>query len=127
MPYTIAEKLKIKQGFTLLTIHAPKTFKEHLQPLPEEVIISTKTKNYQQIHWFVKDKAQMEEELPEILDLMRIETICWIYYPKKSSGVQTDLTRDKGWENLMKNEDMQWISLISFNETWSAFGMRRLP
>jgi hypothetical protein len=49
--------------------------------------------------------------------------ICWIHYPKGSSGIQTDLTRDKGWENLLK-ENLHWLSLISFNETWSAFGMR---
>lgn len=126
MPYTIAEKLKIKKGFCLLTFNAPKTFKDHLSPLPEDVSISNKAKNYQQIHWFVKDKAQMEEELSSIQGLMHAETVCWIYYPKKSSGIQTDLTRDKGWENLLKNKDMQWISLISFDETWSAFGMRRM-
>ena len=54
---------------------------------------------------------------------MKEGVICWIYYPKKSSGVQTDLTRDKGWDKLMEN-DLHWINLISFNDTWSAFGMR---
>jgi hypothetical protein len=50
--------------------------------------------------------------------------ICWIYYPKGSSKIQTDLTRDKGWDKLMKNTQLQWISLISFDEVWSSFGMR---
>ena len=125
MPYTIAEKLKIKKGYRLLTINAPKSFKEHLQPLPEDLNMSTKTKNFQQVHWFVNDRAQMEEELPEILELIGNEVTCWIYYPKGSSGIQTDLTRDKGWENLLEIKDLLCLILISFDDTWSAFGMRR--
>src|SRR5204862_3713562 len=49
---------------------------------------------------------------------------CSIYYPKRTSGVQTDLTRDNGWEALLKHDELQWISLISFDETWSTFRFR---
>ena len=49
----------------------------------------------------------------------------WIYYPKGSSKIQTDLTRDKGWDCLKAEEDkLTWLNLISLNETWSAFGFR---
>jgi hypothetical protein len=30
---------------------------------------------------------------------MKQDTVCCIYYPKDSSGIQTDLTRDEGWES----------------------------
>jgi hypothetical protein len=50
--------------------------------------------------------------------------ICWIYYPKGTSKIQTDLTRDKGWDALLKHNHLQWVNLVSFNDTWSAFGMR---
>lgn len=52
------------------------------------------------------------------------ETTLWIFYPKGISGIQTDLTRDKGWEKLLAH-DLKWISLISFDNTWSTFGMRQ--
>jgi hypothetical protein len=38
--------------------------------------------------------------------------------------LQTDLTRDKGWDNLLKHDELSWISLISFDDTWSTFGSR---
>ena len=39
--------------------------------------------------------------------------------------MQTDLTRDKGWEDLLAHSDkLTWISLISFDDTWSVFGCR---
>ena len=66
----------------------------------------------------------MDAELDKILKLMKDSVICWIYYPKGSSKIQTDLTRDKGWDKLMKHPHLQWISLISFDDVWSSFGMR---
>jgi hypothetical protein len=124
MPNSIAQKLKIKEGFNLLTINAPADFKKNIDPLPEGVIISTDSKNYHQVHWFVMNKAQMEKELGKILKLIKDEVVLWIYYPKGTSKLQTDLTRDKGWDNLLRHDELTWISLISFDDTWSAFGSR---
>ena len=125
MSTTTAQKLKIKEGFTLLTIHAPTDFQKQLQPLPPNVKILITAKKYNQVHWFVVNKAQLEKELNTILPLIKDDTSCWIYYPKGTSKIQTDLTRDKGWDTLLKHDDtLTWISLISFDEIWSVFGFR---
>ena len=59
------------------------------------------------------------------MKLVKDEVIVWVYYPKGTSSVQTDLTRDKGWDCLLSEGDkLTWISLISFNDTWSVFGFR---
>ncbi len=124
MALSLAQKLRIKEDTTLLTIHAPAGFSAQIQPLPLRVKISGNAKDYAQVHWFVKNKAEVEKDLDKVLGLLKDEIVCWIYYPKGSSGMQTDLTRDKGWEALMKKDNLQWLSLISFNESWSAFAMR---
>ncbi len=125
MPATsTAQKLRIKENYTLIAINAPADFKKNLGLLPDGIKISSSSKNYNQVHWFVKDQAQMKEELNNVLSLVKDDVVCWIFYPKGTSKIQTDLTRDKGWDELLKHEEMQWISLISFNDTWSAFGMR---
>src|SRR6266545_2712557 len=124
MAATVAQKLKIKDGFTLLTIHAPAEFKKHIGELPNNVTISSNAKNYQQVHWFVLNKAQLDKELPKVLALVKNDVLCWVYYPKGTSKIQTDLTRDKGWDNLLKHDEFQWISLISFDDTWSTFAFR---
>ncbi|MEP7277194.1 MAG: bacteriocin-protection protein, partial [Bacteroidota bacterium] len=50
---------------------------------------------------------------------------CWIYFPKGSSGMQSDLSRDKGWDTLQVHSNtLDWLSLISFDEIWSAFACR---
>jgi hypothetical protein len=123
MALTIAQKLKIKEGNTIFTINAPSDYKKSLYPLPGGKITDS-GKTFDQVHWFVKDKAQMEKELKKVLPLIKENVICWIFYPKGTSKIQTDLTRDKGWDELLKH-DLQWLSLISFDDTWSAFGMRQ--
>jgi len=125
MANTIAQKLKIKEGFTLLTLHAPENFEDQLNPLPEGVKISSSAKKFNQVHWFVLNKTQLEKELDKVLKLVKEDVLCWIYYPKGTSKIQTDLTRDKGWDKLLQqHNELQWISLISFDETWSTFGFR---
>jgi hypothetical protein len=124
MATSIADKLRIKQGFTLLAVNAPAEFKKNFTGLPPAVKIITAGKAYNQVHWFVMSKAQMEKELNKVLALVKDDVVCWIYYPKGTSKLQTDLTRDKGWDKLLKHDELQWISLISFDDTWSTFGMR---
>ena len=76
------------------------------------------------MHWFVLDKAQMEKEVEKILKFLKGDVLLWIYYPKRTSKIQTDLTRDKGWDSLLKHGELHWISLVSFNETLSTFACR---
>ncbi|HTL07033.1 MAG TPA: YdeI/OmpD-associated family protein, partial [Chitinophagaceae bacterium] len=120
-----AEKLKIKKGDVVLTMHAPADFRSKLAPLPEGVTITNKASTCQQVHWFVKDTTQLKKEVAKVMALINEAVICWIYYPKGSAGIKTDLSRDKGWEPLHAYDDtLTWISLISFDSTWSAFGCR---
>jgi Bacteriocin-protection, YdeI or OmpD-Associated len=124
MPNTISQKLKIKARDTLLTINAPGNFKKELGSLPAGVKIINSGKEFHQIHWFVMNRAQMEKEVDKVIKLVKPGIILWTYYPKGTSKIQTDLTRDKGWDSLLKHDEMQWISLISFDDTWSTFGCR---
>jgi len=125
MANTTAQKLKIQPGFTLLTLNAPASFKAGLNPLPASVKFTTNGKEYDQVHWFVLNKAQLEKEVGRVMKLLKENIIVWVYYPKGSSKLQTDLTRDKGWECLTRAGDqLTWISLISFDDTWSVFGFR---
>ncbi|HEY8898302.1 MAG TPA: YdeI/OmpD-associated family protein [Niastella sp.] len=125
MATSLVQKLKIKEGYTLRTINAPADFIKQLGALPADVTVTTSGKNFQQLHWFVLNKAQLDKELPKVMPLVKGDVLCWCYYPKGTSNLQTDLTRDKGWDNLLQHGEFHWISLISFNDTWSAFAFRQ--
>ena len=125
MPNSVATKLKIKTGDILLSLNAPPNFKRDLGELPEDVSVTLMGKTYNQIHWFVMNKAQLEKELSKVLKMLQSEILVWVYYPKETSNMQTDLTRDKGWDCLLsETKKLTWVSLISFDDNWSAFGFR---
>lgn len=125
MANSVSDKLKIKNGYTLLTINKPSQFQKGLKGLPSNVKIVESGKEFNQVHWFVMNRAQMEKEMSKVMKLVKPDVIVWVYYPKVSSKIQTDLTRDKGWDCLLAESDkLTWISLISFDDTWSVFGFR---
>lgn len=125
MATSISDKLKIREKFHLLTLNAPEDFKRELHDLPQGVTISTTGKDFDQVHWFVTNKAQLEKEMSKVMKLVKPDVMIWVYYPKGTSKIQTDLTRDKGWDCLLsESKKLTWINLVSFNDTWSVFGFR---
>ena len=125
MANTISDKLKIKSGYSLLTINEPSEFQKGLNGLPKGVKVVESGKDYDQVHWFVLNRAQLEKQMSKVMKLVKPDVTVWVYYPKGTSQLQTDLNRDKGWDCLLAEGDkLTWISLISFDDTWSVFGFR---
>ena len=120
----LATKMKLKPGHSAAIIAAPADYLKELAPLPAGVKVSLDLKgNYDWVQVFVKNKAEIDKMAPRAIRALKPESILWISFPKGSSKIQTDLTRDKGWE-ILHHTDLKWITLISVNETWSAFAMR---
>lgn len=120
----LCKKFRIKEAQLVCAYNAPNGFAKTFSPLPKKTkVVDELQKNVDSIHWFVKNKSEMESEMKKVLGFMSAKTTVWIYYPKISSGIQTDLTRDKGWDSLMKL-DHHWLALVSYNDVWSAFSFR---
>ena len=124
MAQSTSQKLRIREGMTLKTVDAPKDFETELGELPTGVAVFPAARKFDQVHWFVRSQAELAKGLPEITGWLTGTVVCWIYYPKLSSGIKTDLRRDTGWDMLMK-ENFKWLSMVSFNDTWTAFGIRQ--
>lgn len=123
---TLAQKLRIRAGQRLRLINAPDDFMMLLGSLPEAVTEVTRGAA-EQWHCFVKNRLQLSQVWTKIQKYLRPGDLVWFYYPKGNSGVQTDLTRDKGWDILDEHmPELQWNNLISLNETWSGAGLRRV-
>jgi len=117
----IAKKMKLKPRLKAAVINAPETYLDDLQ---HDVEISLNLSGkFDWIQIFVKNKAELDTLVPKAAKALKPESILWISFPKGTSKIQTDLTRDKGWEGVQKL-NLKWINLISVNETWSAFAMR---
>ena len=118
---SLTKKIKLKPGFKAAVIHAPQNYVEALEHDTE--ISSSLRGKFDWIQIFVKDKAALDTLAPKAAQALKPESMLWITFPKGTSKVQTDLTRDRGWEEVQKL-DLKWINLVSIDETWSAFSMR---
>jgi len=117
----LAKKIKLKPGTKAAIIHAPANYLDELQHDAE--ISSTLRGKFDWIQIFVRNKAELDELAPKAANALKPESMLWITFPKGTSKIQTDLTRDKGWDEVQKLS-LKWINLVSINETWSAFSMR---
>ena len=109
----LARKMKRKPGARSAILHAPAGYEA----------ASTLSGLFDWIEIFVQNRTQLDELAPKAAKALKPGSILWIAFPKGSSGIQTDLTRDQGWE-IIRSLDLKWITLIAVNETWSAFSLR---
>ncbi|HLO15920.1 MAG TPA: hypothetical protein VK206_13890 [Anaerolineales bacterium] len=116
-----AKKLKLKSGLKAAVIHAPENYMDELKH--DTAISPTLNGKFDWIQIFVRSKAELDGLAPKVVKALRPESILWISFPKGTSKIQTDLTRDQGWDAL-RDLDLKWINLVSVNETWSAFSLR---
>jgi hypothetical protein len=120
----LAKKLKLKPGQRAAIINAPAGYVDSLRPLPERVELADQLDG--QFDWvqvFLKTQAELETLFPRLLQALKPQSMLWFTFPKGTSKIQTDLTRDKGWD-AVQGADLKWINLISVNDTWSAFAVR---
>lgn len=91
----LAAKLGIKPGSRVHLIGAPREYRALLEPLPDKVQFSSRMSDgIDVIHLFTRRRAELAIRLPVIQKTMRPDASIWISWPKKSSGVETDMTED---------------------------------
>lgn len=92
----------------------PAGYEKEFRPLPAKAEFSTSlTGKFDWIQTFARTKKELALALRAIRAL-RPEGLLWISFPGGTSGIQTDLSRDKGWDVLGKS-DLRWVTLISVN------------
>lgn len=117
---SLAHKLKLKPGLQASILNMPDGYL--LELAPERVTIDHELDGqYDWIQVFVKSKVELDAIFPRLAAALKPESLLWISFPKGLSGIQTDLTRDKGWDKVT---GLKRINLVSINAKWSAFSLR---
>ena len=74
---------------------------------------------------FAPDRAALDKSLPKLLKLMPPPAILWIAYPKLSSKLAGDLSRDI-IAALAPKHGLDTVSQIAIDEVWSALRLKRI-
>ncbi|HEX5825134.1 MAG TPA: hypothetical protein VFY18_11805 [Candidatus Limnocylindrales bacterium] len=123
-PAALVRKLRLFPATTPVVVGGPDGYREELALAAGRPIAAAIDGLHDWIQLFARDRAALEAALPAVGAALDDPGILWIAYPKRSSKIQTDLTRDAGWD-AVAGADLMWLSLVSLDETWSAFSLRR--
>jgi hypothetical protein len=116
----LAEKMKLKPGSSAALLNAPEGYLTELAP--ERVTFDyVLDGQYDWIQVFIKSRAELAEWMPRVRAALKPASLLWITFPKGGSKLQTDLTRDQGWDSV---QGLKWVHLISVDANWSAFSLR---
>ena len=120
---SLARKLQMKPRTRWLIYNPPRGYLKFLEPLPEEVICTSKPgAKIDGIQVFVRTKAELSSALKVIVPLLKPATLFWITYPKQRSGMASDLKMGD-WDE-MKALKWQGVSSISVDEHWAGSRFR---
>ncbi|MDP9188206.1 MAG: DUF3052 domain-containing protein [Actinomycetota bacterium] len=116
----LLSKLGIKGGHRLAFPGAPDGFRELLGELPADTVVRSRASGpLDVIVFFIKRRAELERRLPVLRRSMDPAAGLWIAWPKRASGVSTDVTedvvRELGYENTLVDN-----KVCAIDETWSA-------
>jgi hypothetical protein len=114
----LPRKLGIKPGHRVLLLGAPEAFE--LGELPDDTrIVRSARGRADVIVAFHDRRAALARRLPALRALMEPAAGLWIAWPKRASGVPTDVTEDVVRELALENRLVD-NKVAAIDETWSG-------
>ncbi len=116
----LATKLGLRPGTRVAWPHAPDGFRALLGELPDGVQVRRTTRGrLDLVVCFVTRRAQLAARLPGLRETVRPDGMCWAAWPKRSSGVETDVTEDVVREVALPLGLVD-VKVCAIDETWSG-------
>lgn len=116
---TLREKLGLKSGASAVILYAPLSYIEELGDIDDVMIFTVAKKGHDFIHYFVKDKNELVVTLPKLLATIRETGMIWVSWPKKSSGVSTNIN-EQTIRDIALPIGLVDIKVAAIDETWSG-------
>jgi len=116
----LPKKLGIKEEHRVALLDAPDDIVQLLGDLPPGVtVLRSARAPLDVVVWFVTERRILERRLPELAERLDRAGGLWICWPKKASGVTTDVT-----ENVARDAALA-LGLVdnkvcAIDETWSG-------
>jgi hypothetical protein len=120
----MVKKLRIQAGQRILILNTPEGYLARLEALPEGTVVSLiPGEAFDFVQLFVRSIAELEVNGPIAVRAVKFDGLLWICYPKQTSGIKTDINRDKGW-SVIQQAGLQPVTQVAIDDTWSALRFR---
>jgi hypothetical protein len=116
----LPQNLGIKPGAIIVAIDAPSNYRKLLGQIPSGVNFATRpVGNTRFVHLFVKERRALGTHLQLLRKKIADDAVVWVSWPKKASGVATDVTEDAVRAVALPLGFVD-IKVCAVDETWSA-------
>lgn len=113
-------KLGIKDGFAVCIVNQPSNYTQTLGTLPNNVIVTTTLTEQQDfIHFFTKNKNELETIFPKLKKALKPTGMLWISWPKQAAKIDTDLNENVVMKIGLDNGLVD-VKVAAIDETWSV-------
>jgi len=116
----LIKKLGIKPGFNVTFVNPPPDFVRGLE-LPAETIVRS-SGSRQQLDFvllFVRSRQELATKFPMSAARLKPDGMLWVSWPKKASGIQSDLT-DNVVRELGLSEGLVDVKVCAVDDVWSG-------
>lgn len=115
----LAKKLGISGDVVYTLIGAPRGFTELLGDVGDAVHQRNLMPTIDVVVAFFTERASLEAKWPALVDAAEPDGAIWVAWPKKTSGVATDITEDVLRAVLLKTG---WVDnkVAAIDDTWSG-------
>src|SRR4051794_32945889 len=111
----LLKKIGLKDGDRVLLINAPRNMPEEFREFADE----QPKEDLDVVLLFVTSAAEFRDEFTKAGKKIQPDGMIWIAWPKKASGVKTDLTED-----VIRNFALEGIfvdvKVCAIDDTWSG-------
>ncbi len=116
----LLDKLGIKRGQTVYFKNAPKEYPADLGELPDGVFTAKKlNRPVDFMHCFYTKADHLKDDVINYQMYLEISGILWVSWPKKASGVETDIT-EQTLRDMLLPINLVDIKVAALDETWSG-------
>jgi hypothetical protein len=120
----LTQKLGIKEGATVVLLDAPESAEGLLEPLPAGVTLRRGNRGRREMTiWFATGRGVLERRFEAVARAVGEGTL-WMAWPKRSSGVATDITEDTIREVALP-AGLVDTKVCAIDETWSGLRLTR--
>jgi hypothetical protein len=113
----LVKKLGIQAGARMTLVNAPRGFAQELGKLPAGVKRAEDALDF--VLLFAKDSAEMKKHLQGLARHLEAAGMLWVAWPKKASGVATDLTEDRVRDAALPMGLVD-VKVCAIDEVWSG-------
>jgi CheY-like chemotaxis protein len=121
----LPRKLGIKSGGTLVLLGAPRAFEAVLGRLPEDVRVTRSARGRADVVLlFARSAADLRRRLPAAKRTLAPKGALWILWPKKASGVESDLSQTAVRATGLRSGLVDY-RIAAIDATWSGLRFAR--